>query len=668
MLRFSTVRSIFSLDTLDSRLTANTPRSSSPPKNPTTPSLAGTARNGESSRSQKLRKESSPSKWNTPEFWLYIIGVGIAVILMFKTTYDISKESHPNYPIFEPLLSPGWIPGRKVDNSDQQYASFRDNMPILVGVLAGHFLLRRGFDVLSSRLFPTPPLNSSYRPSHNINRRKCFDLLFAVIFLTALHSLSIIKILVILTANWLISFFHPSSIFVPILTWGFNIGVLFANEYFEGYHFRLILPWLIAGEGAGVGYAMDHFLGGGLLPRWEISFNITVLRLISYNMDHYWAAKRLEEAGDVVVGRDEGSVLEVRSLIGRGDVERAVGEREAEVEEDSSDDVEGQGARLILEQKKKRLDPTNISERDRIDTPAAMEDYGFFNYLAYVLYSPLYLAGPIITFNDFVHQQRYPQPTTSPTLVIKYGLRLLFSILTMELVLHYFYVVAISKTGHTYDSWSSDTPFQLSMIGYFNLHIIWLKLLIPWRFFRLWALVDRVDPPENMLRCMSNNYSALAFWRAWHRSFNRWIVRYIYIPFGGASRPIANMVVVFTFVALWHDLSFKLLAWGWLVVLFVIPELVCRKVFSQRRFEGRERSYRYLSGLGAVGSIIMMMGANLVGFAIGVEGVRDLVRGVLGSWEGFGFVVLACTALFMAVQIMFEVREGEKRVGIDLRC
>ncbi|PWW73780.1 MBOAT-domain-containing protein [Tuber magnatum] len=617
MLRLSTIRSIFSLDTLDSRLTVNSPRSSCPPKNPTTPSLAGAARNGESSRSQKLRKESSPSKWGTPEFWLYIIGVGIAVILMFKTGYDISKESHPNYPKFEHLLSPGWIPGRKVDNSDQQYSNFRDNIPILAAVLSGHFLLRRGFNVLFSRLFPTPPHNSSYRPSHNINRRKYFDILFAVIFLTALHSLSIIKILVILTANWLISFFHPSSIFVPILTWGFSIGVLFANEYFEGYHFRLILPWLIAGEGAGVGYAMDHFLSGGLLPRWEISFNITVLRLISYNMDHYWAAKRLEEADD---------------------------------------------------QKKKLLDPSNISERDRIDTPAAMEDYGFFNYLAYVLYSPLYLAGPIITFNDFAHQQRYPQPTTSPTLVIKYGLRLLSSILTMELVLHYLYVVAISKTGHTHDSWSSDTPFQLSMIGYFNLHIIWLKLLIPWRFFRLWALVDHVDPPENMLRCMSNNYSALAFWRSWHRSFNRWIVRYIYIPFGGASRPIANMVIVFTFVALWHDLSFKLLTWGWLVVLFVIPELVCRKVFSKRRFEGRETAYRYLSGLGAVGNVLMMMGANLVGFAIGVEGVRDLIRGVLGSWEGFGFVALACTALFMAAQIMFEVREGEKRAGIDLRC
>src|ERR1700721_400116 len=52
--------------------------------------------------------------------------------------------------------------------------------------------------------------------------------------------------------------------------------------------------------------------------------------------------------------------------------------------------------------------------------------------------------------------------------------------------------------------------------------------------------------------------------------------RYIYIPLGGSKRLILNCVVVFSFVALWHDLSFKLLAWGWLVSLFIVPELVAR--------------------------------------------------------------------------------------------
>ena len=32
--------------------------------------------------------------------------------------------------------------------------------------------------------------------------------------------------------------------------------------------------------------------------------------------------------------------------------------------------------------------------------------YGFVNYLTYILYAPLYIAGPIMTFNDFMWQVR----------------------------------------------------------------------------------------------------------------------------------------------------------------------------------------------------------------------------------------------------------------------
>jgi len=80
-----------------------------------------------------------------------------------------------------------------------------------------------------------------------------------------------------------------------------------------------------------------------------------------------------------------------------------------------------------------------------------------------------------------------------------------------------------------------------------------------------------------MVRCVANNYSTLGFWRSWHRSYNLWVVRYIYIPLGGARNVILSTLMVFTFVALWHDLSFKLLAWGWLVSLFILPEILARK-------------------------------------------------------------------------------------------
>ena len=75
---------------------------------------------------------------------------------------------------------------------------------------------------------------------------------------------------------------------------------------------------------------------------------------------------------------------------------------------------------------------------------------------------------------------------------------------------------------------------------------------------------------------MANNYSTLGFWRAWHRSYNLWVTRYIYIPLGGTRNRVFTTVLVFSFVALWHDLSFKLLAWGWLVSLFIMPEVAAR--------------------------------------------------------------------------------------------
>lgn len=42
-------------------------------------------------------------------------------------------------------------------------------------------------------------------------------------------------------------------------------------------------------------------------------------------------------------------------------------------------------------------------------------------------------------------------------------------------------------------------------------------------------------------------------------------------------------VLIFTFVALWHDLSFRLLAWGWLVSLFILPELLATVLLPQSK-------------------------------------------------------------------------------------
>ncbi len=305
--------------------------------------------------------------------------------------------------------------------------------------------------------------------------------------------------------------------------------------------------------------------------------------------------------------------------------------------------------------------------------PAQARDFSFRNYIAYAVYAPLYLTGPIVTFNDFVSQARYAPATIDSGRTLRYGVRFVLCLLAMELLLHFDYMGAITQSA---PDWSSYTPAQLSLLSYFYLHMIWLKLLLPWRLFRLWALLDGVDPPENMLRCVSNNYSTMSFWRAWHRSFNRWLVRYIWIPLGGsdfrtllgAARSLLTYMLVFTFVALWHDIQLRLLIWGWLIVLFFVPEVLASYVFPRRRWAARPTAYRMLCAAGAVVNIFMMMSANLVGFAVGPDGMRSIVQGIVHDWSGLVFVLTACGALFVGAQVMFEIRQSELRRGIALKC
>ena len=223
-----------------------------------------------------------------------------------KLTLNIAA-SHPGYPQFEHLLSPGWIPGRQVDNSDQQYASFRDNLPYLFLVLLLHPILRRGFESAfsgsdsswesangsSPNGRDSPYGLQSIAADQRFNTRINFDFLFGLVFLIALHGFSAPKVIFILYINYTIVT-KVTKDYLPVATWVFNICILFANELARGYHYEAIastiFPWGDSGEGgehSNWGTYLDSYRG--LIPRWEVLFNVTVLRLISFNMDYYWS-------------------------------------------------------------------------------------------------------------------------------------------------------------------------------------------------------------------------------------------------------------------------------------------------------------------------------------------------------------------------------------------
>ncbi|KAI5122746.1 hypothetical protein M0805_009831 [Coniferiporia weirii] len=528
--------------------------------------------------------QTQPARWRSPEFVLYGVAFIIAIPMIVWKPISMSQDTNPNYPLFKARLSDGWIFGRKIDNSDAQYRSFRNNLPLLAAIACTFLLLKS----IYLKLFNRTRVSEHGMLLHQLP----FIFVFSMLFLLGLHGANALKIFFILCLNYTIGKFFKSSKLTPILTWVFNMGVLFAIERNSGYRFSSLSSSLAF---------LDSMQGA--YPRWYIPFNFTMLRLVSFNMDFYWASCTIVHP------------------------------------------------------------ESEMNHKQRTTTPHELEVYSFMNYIAYVLYPPLFIAGPIMTFNDFMWQHIKSTSVPSRATVAKYLGRFLACLLTMEFILHYMYMVAIKDMN----AWKGDTPFGLSMIGLWNLYIVWLKLLLPWRFFRLWALADGIVPPENMIRCMTNNFSTQGFWRAWHRSYNLWIVRYIYIPLGGAKNVLVSTALIFTFVALWHDLTFRLLAWGWLISLFIIPEVLAKYLLPHAKY-GNRPWYRHACAFGGVGNNLMMMTANLIGFVLGVDGMKYMIQELFGTTEGLRYLLVACICIFISIQIMIEYREEEKRNGIYRNC
>lgn len=154
----------------------------------------------------------------------------------------------------------------------------------------------------------------------------------------------------------------------------------------------------------------------------------------------------------------------------------------------------------------------------------------------------------------------------------------------------------------------------------------------------------------------------------------RTLSSYIYIPVGGSRNILPAVFLVFTFVALWHDLSFTLLAWAWLVTLFIAPEVLARYLLPSHKYASRPW-YRHVCALGGALNVLLMMTANLVGFVVGIDGVKYLWSQLVADWDGVVFVLVAITGLYIGVQFMyvcssprFEYRAEELRHNIQRKC
>ncbi|PVU96417.1 hypothetical protein BB561_001198 [Smittium simulii] len=569
--------------------------------------------------------KSSPVKPPKPlvhtlEYKGYILIIFVAFSFMQIQAWKLSSETGPAFQKYQHLLSDGWLFGRKMDLSDHQWSYFRKNLLTLTIVMGCFVVYNKFIDIYIKYTANSSKINSwdfqplyqpngnFYSASNQINK-KFLDFkiksmgVFIISFLVILTGTSLVFILGIISINYYVLKRHAAGTkYGALIMWALNIFFLFLNETNRGYSFAKIHPLLTW---------MDNYRG--LNRRWDTTFNITMLRIMSFDLDYHWQILQTGLLGDQAVNN------------------------------------------LAVE--------NNLTDKKRIEYPRNHDEYNFINYFVYLFYLPLYLTGPIITFNDFIYQTIIKsQPGFSHTFqktktTLIYGIRLLISFFIMEVLLHAIHSNAILKTK----AFDNLSPLQISLVGYFQLTFIWLKLMLIWRFARFFALLDNYSVVENMKRCMSNNYSVQDFWRDWHCSFNRFLIRYLYIPMISQKfNQIIRLAIIFVFVALWHDLSLNLLAWAWLIVLIFIPEILAAKFIKKLKIGQNNWYYRYLVAFGGAFNMFVMFLVNLVGFALGVGGVKTISKQIFCK-KGLTFIVATYILFMIHILNMYEYRLAEKR-------
>lgn len=379
--------------------------------------------------------------------------------------------------------------------------------------------------------------------------------------------------------------------------------------------------------------------------RWYVTFRVCTLRMIAFNYD-LWCAhhdggterqrvlqKHMHSCVDCAVLRKRLDGLQPQLPFSL----ETTSNEESEVVISQEKNYECTGQPLPVQ----ATNEVFHCYMHRTEYPRDLSDYSFLHCMAYMLFMPVYLAGPISSFNAFVSHLHVPMVAVTSQDMCLYMLRIACLYVTFLTMVHFVFFNAFSENTAVLRLLS--LPRQAYMM-FFYLGYIWLKFNFIYKCSRLFALWNGVEVPEDMPRFFLNSFSVRHFWRDWHVSFNLWVVRYMYIPMGGNRRPLLTIAPIFLFVAIWHDLALHLVKWALCVVVMFIIEHAVVKAFvkAENSFSlvlakdticngkgiwattlrivrhwtplQRRRARRLIVGIGSVGALIALSVANVIGY------------------------------------------------------
>ncbi|XP_075553970.1 protein-cysteine N-palmitoyltransferase HHAT-like [Dermacentor variabilis] len=199
--------------------------------------------------------------------------------------------------------------------------------------------------------------------------------------------------------------------------------------------------------------------------------------------------------------------------------------------------------------------------------------------LAYLLYFPALITGPLTNYDDFM-KEPYRPPAWNSKRLLHFLLgcaRLALGYGAMEAFLRVSYVHSAALAPRWFHAQSGWT---LAGIVYLSALQFYLKYNFAYGVPSLFFWLDGVyTGPELRPRCSVRLHTAANIWRHFDIALYRWIVKYLYkAVIAGrwtAWWRFLGTSASFTFVLLWHTVQPHMLLWTTTNYLLVMAEMLC---------------------------------------------------------------------------------------------
>lgn len=199
------------------------------------------------------------------------------------------------------------------------------------------------------------------------------------------------------------------------------------------------------------------------------------------------------------------------------------------------------------------------------------------DYLAYILFFPKLVMGPLMEPTDFMTQLNDTEKKKADWENIVCGIKIFSCGLFKKMVL-------------------ADTFAGAVAWGYMDIDAAtsmdWLLIMLFYTFeiyFDFSGYSDMATGVSLMLNIQlpmnfDSPYKAVSirdFWKRWHMSLTAFLTKYVYIPLGGSKkgkiRTYLNTMIVFAVSGIWHGANWTFILWGLLHGLLSVTDRIFEK-------------------------------------------------------------------------------------------